>query len=72
MGLTLPRPLSTARIINTVVAGRLPLSAERPAHPKILVLQEVISKPPSRPPEGIRSSGHVSVAADFREIRRNR
>jgi len=34
-GLTLQRPLSMAKIINTA-AGRLPLLAQHPAHPKSL------------------------------------
>ena len=51
---TLPRPQSTAKFINPV-AGRLPLSAQRPAPPEVLVAQRPIAKPPSRPAEDVRS-----------------
>ena len=55
-GLTLRHPLTTARITNTV-AGRLPLSAPRPAHPEILISQGRVAKRPPRPPKDVRSSG---------------
>ena len=41
MGLTLQRPQSTAKIINTV-AGRRPLSAQRPAPPKSLLHKALV------------------------------
>ena len=34
-------------------ASRLPLSAQLPAHPEILVLKSPIAKPPSRPPKEV-------------------
>ena len=40
------RPLSTAQNINPV-AERPPLSAQRPAHPEVLVTQGPRAKPPS-------------------------
>ena len=52
---TLPRPQSTAKFIN-LVAGRLPLSAQPPAFPGILVAQGPSAKPPSRLAEDDRSS----------------
>ena len=55
VGRTLPRPLSRAKTIN-MAASRLPLSAQLPAHPEILVLQGPIAKPPSRPPKDVMSS----------------
>ena len=54
-GLTLPRPLSTDKTINTV-AGRLPLLAQRSAHPVIPIPQDPIARHPSRPPQGVRLS----------------
>ena len=53
--LTLPRPLSTDKTINTV-AGRLPLLAQRSAHPVIPIPQGPIARHPSRPPQGVRLS----------------
>ena len=53
--LTLPHPLSTARIINAV-AGRLPLSAQRPTYLEILISQGPIAKGLSRLPKGVGSS----------------
>ena len=50
-----PAPVSTAKIIN-LVAGRLPLSAKRPAHPETLVSQGPIAKPQPRPLKDVRSS----------------
>ena len=55
VGRTLPRPQSTAKFINPV-AGRLPLSAQRPAPPEVLAAQGPSAKPPSRPSEDVRSS----------------
>ena len=54
--LSLPDPLppAAAEIINTV-AGRLPLSGERPTHPKALVSPSLIPKRPSCP----SARGHV-------------
>ena len=49
------RLLSTAQIINPV-AGRPPLSAQRPAHPEVLATQGPSAKPLSRPAEDVRSS----------------
>ena len=46
------RRLLTAKITNTV-AGRLPPSAERSMHPKVLVSQGVFAKCPSQTPSGI-------------------
>ena len=62
-GLTLPRPLSTARIIYTV-AGWRPLSAQRPTHPEILISQGTIAKPPPQPLEGVRSPEAVACPLD--------
>ena len=53
--LPLPRRLSTAKTINTV-AGRLPLFAQRPAHPVIPIPQGPIARHRHRLPEGVRSS----------------
>ena len=44
-----------ADAINSV-AGRLPLSAQCPAHAETLVSQGPNAKPPPRPPEDVRSS----------------
>ena len=54
-GLTLQRPLSMAKIINTD-AGRLPLLAQHPAHPEILISQGPIPRRPARLPKEVRSS----------------
>ena len=54
-GLTLLRPLSTAKIINTV-AGRLPLLVQHPGHPEILISKGPIARHPSRLPNWVRSS----------------
>ena len=62
-GLTHPRPLSTVRIISTV-AGWLPLSAQRPTHPEILISQGTIAKPPPQPSEGVRSPEAVACPSD--------
>lgn len=53
--LTLPRPLSTDKTINTV-ARRLPLLAQRSAHPVIPIPQGPIARHPSRPCQGVRLS----------------
>ena len=50
-GLTLYHPLSTARFINTV-AGRLPLSAQRPAHSEFFISLGPIAKRRLRLPKG--------------------
>ena len=50
------RPLLTAKVINAV-AGRLPPSAERSVHPKVLVSQGIFVKGPSQTPSGVMSSG---------------
>lgn len=60
-GLALPRPPSTAKIISRV-AGRVPLSAQRPAHPEILVSQGSNVIWPRRLPEGVRLSGPMARA----------
>ena len=61
----LPRLLSTAQIINPV-AGRPPLSAQRPAHAEVLVTQSPSAKPLSRPAEDVRSSqSRLTVAHCF-------
>ena len=52
IGETQSRPLLTAEIINTV-AGRLPLSAERPVHLKVLVSQGIFVKCPSQTHSGV-------------------
>ena len=52
---TLPRPLSTDKTISTF-AGRLPLLAQRPAHPVIPIPQDPIARHPPRLPKGVRSS----------------
>ena len=52
---TLPHPLSTAKPINTV-ACRLPLLAQRPAHPVILIPLSPIARHPPRLPKGVWSS----------------
>lgn len=54
-GLPLPRPLSTAKITNTV-AGRPPLLAQHPAHPKIPISQGPIARCTSRLPNWVRPS----------------
>ena len=53
---TLPRPLSTAKTINTV-AGQPPPLARRPAHPVALVPQCPVARHPPRLPNGVRSFG---------------
>ena len=55
VGPTLPRPLSTAKIIKAV-AALLPLSAKRPAHPEILASQGPSAKPTPQSQEQVRSS----------------
>ena len=67
-GLTLPRPPSTSQTINTV-AGRLPLLAQRPAHPEILVSQRPSAKPPLRLPNGVRSPETGRVVAGVAPLR---
>ena len=65
VGSTLQNPLSTAQIINPV-AGRPPLSAQRPAHPEVLATQGPSAKPLSRPAEDVRSSqSRLTVAHCF-------
>ena len=54
-----PLSRSTAEVIHAV-AGRLPLSAPRPAHPEILASQGPSANPPPRPPEDVRSSETAS------------
>ena len=54
-GLTLQRPLSMAKIINTD-AGRLPLLAQHPADPEILISPGPIPRRPARLPKEVRSS----------------
>ena len=49
-----PLPLAAAEIISTV-AGQLPLSGERPIHPKVVISSSLIPKRQSRPP----ARGHV-------------
>ena len=44
-----PLPLAATEIISTV-AGRLPLSGERPIHPKVAISSSLIPKRQSRPP----------------------
>ena len=62
---TLLRLLATAQITNAV-AGRLPLSAQRPSHPEVLVTQGPSEKLPSRPAEDVRSSqSRLTVARWF-------
>ena len=46
------RPLLTAQIINTV-AGRMPPSAERSVHPRVLVSQGISAKCPPQTPTGV-------------------
>ena len=59
------RPLSTAQITNPV-AALLPLSAQRPAHPEVLVAQGPSAKLPSRTAEDVRSSqSRLTVAHCF-------
>ena len=59
VGHTLLRPQSTAKIIYTV-AGRLPLSAQRPVPPAMLISQGRVAKRPPLLPNEVRSSdpGH--------------
>ena len=52
-----PLPRSTAEVIHAV-AGRLP--PPRPARPEMLASQGPSAKPPSRPPEDVRSSETAS------------
>ena len=61
---TLLRLLATAQITNAV-AGRLPLSAQRPSHPEVLVTQDPSAKPPSRPAEGVSSSQSLLTVAHW-------
>ena len=58
---TLPRPLSTAKTINTV-AGRLPPLAQRPAHPVVLIPRGPIARHLPRLPNGVRSSESAESA----------
>ena len=68
-GLTLPRPPSTAKIISSV-AGRVPLSAQCPAHSEILISQGFNAMRPPRLPEGVRSSGPMSTSPSGSRPRR--
>ena len=65
VSLPLARLRPTAQIINSV-AGRLPLSAQRPAHAETLVSQGPSAKPPPRPPEEVRSSEAGRPARTFK------
>jgi len=65
-GLTLQRPLSMAKIINTD-AGRLPLLAQHPADPEILISQGPIPRRPARLPKEVRSSESTrATSSDWR------
>ena len=55
------RRLLTAKFIN-MVAGRLPPSAERSVHPKVLVSQGIFAKCPSQTPSGVMWSGMYRIA----------
>lgn len=57
-----PLPLSAAEFINTA-AGRLPPSAERPAHTKGFVSPSLFVKQPPRPTVAVMASGHECVIA---------
>ena len=62
VGPPLPFSRLTADIINAV-AGRLPLSVRRPAHPETLDLQVPRVKPSPRPSENVRSSETTPIAS---------
>ena len=48
-----------------LVAALPPLSAQRPAHPEVLVTQGPSAKPPSRPAEDVRSSQCLLTVAHW-------
>lgn len=65
VGPTLPRRQSAAKVINTV-AGQLPLSAKRPAHPAMLISQGRVAKRPPRLAKEGRLSEPVPTLPDVR------